>query len=260
MSRKAIIIWGIVIAVAIVGIVITYLLLNNGSSGSMVENNPTNTSEDLNSNINTNNLPTEESIESLEQGQGSDDYFYWSIMPLRLQSKLPNPRSSSVLDYYYSPELGVAFAYEVISLVDKDKIINLSLPEPRSNDTTLYLHHSDAPKETGQSIEIIDIEENVRFSTIPEIINLQILDDKQKVACKIEQQDNKYFVIAKDTKVKDSTPICGKYAKGNNRFFISPIQEGTAINKLIFVNAGDKELSYDGTMQGKYWYESVLVE
>lgn len=260
MSRKAIIIWGIVIAVAIVGIVITYLLLNNGSSGSMVENNPTNTSEDLNSNINTDNLQSEESIEAIEQGQGSGDYFYWSIMPLRLQSKLPNPRSSGILDYYYSPELGIAFAYEVISLADKEKFLAVSGPEPRSNDNKIYLHNFEEDKESGQSIEIIDIEENLRFSTIPEIINLQILDDKQKVACKIEQQDNKYFVIAKDTKVKDSTAICGKYAKRNKSFFISPIQEGTAINKLLFVKTGDKELSYDGTMQGKYWYESVLVE
>jgi len=258
MSRKAIIIWGIVIAVAIVGIVITYVLLNNGSSDS---NNTTNTSDTTPDNLSVNNnLPTEESIEAIEQGQGSGDYFYWSIMPLRLQSKLPNPRNSSVLDYYYSPELGIAFAYEVISLVDKEKFLAVSAPEPRSNDTKIYLHNFEEDKESGQSIEIIDIEDNFRFSTIPEIINLQILDDEQKKACKIEQQDNRYFVIAKDTKVKDSIPICGKYAKGNNRFFIKPIEDGSTISKLLFVSAGDKEISYDGTMQGQYWYESVLVE
>lgn len=258
MSRKAIIIWGIVIAVAIVGIVITYVLLNNGSSDS---NNTTNTSDTTPDNLSVNNnLPTEESIEAIEQGQGSGDYFYWSIMPLRLQSKLPNPRNSSVLDYYYSKELGIAFAYEVISLVDKEKFLAISAPEPRSNDNKIYLHNFEEDKESGQSIEIIDIEDNFRFNTIPEIINLQILDDKQEELCKIEQQDNKYFVIAKDTKVKDSTPICGKYAKGNNRFFIKPIEDGSAISKLLFVSAGDKEISYDGTMQGQYWYESVLVE
>jgi hypothetical protein len=258
MSRKAIIIWGIVISVAIVGIVITYVLLNNGSSGS---NNTTNTADTPQDNLSANNnLPTEESIEAIEQGQGSGDYFYWSIMPLRLQSKLPNPRNSSVLDYYYSKELGIAFAYEVISLVDKEKFLAISAPEPRSNDNKIYLHNFEEDKASGQSIEIIDIEDNFRFNTIPEIINLQILDDKQRAACKIDQKDNKYFVIAKDTKVKDSTPICGKYAKGNNRFFIKPIEDGSAINKLLFVSAGDKEISYDGTIQGQYWYESVLIE
>jgi hypothetical protein len=258
MSRKAIIIWGIVVAIAIIGIVITYLLLNNGSS---VSNN-TNNQSDTNQNIpsNNNNLPTEENIEAIEQGQGSGDYFYWSIMPLRLQSKLPNPRNSSVLDYYYSPELGIAFAYEVISLVDKEQFLAVSAPEPRNNDNKIYLHNFEENKESGQSIEIIDIEDNFRFNTITDIINLQILDDKQREACKIKQQDNRYFVIAKDTKVTDSTPICGKYAKGNNRFFIKPIEDGSAISKLLFVNAGNREISYDGTMQGQYWYESVLVE
>lgn len=258
MSRKAIIIWGIVIAVAIVGIIITYILLNNGSSDSNNANNQSNTNP--NNTSNNTNLPTEESIEAIEQEQGSGDYFYWSIMPLRLQSKLPNPRNSSVLDYYYSPELGIAFAYEVISLVDKEKFLAVSAPEPRSNDNKIYLHNFEEDKESGQSIEIIDIEDNFRFNTIPEIINLQILDNKQRDDCKIEQKDNRYFVIAKDTKVTDSTPICGKYAKGNNRFFIKPIEDGSAISKLLFVNAGNKEISYDGTMQSQYWYESVLIE
>lgn len=255
MSRKAIIIWGIVIIVAIIGIIATSILLNNGSS---VSNNQSNTT--LDNPIANNNLPTEESIESIEQEQGSGDYFYWSIMPLRLQSKLPNPRNSSVLDYYYSPEQGIAFAYEVISLVDKEKFLIISAPEPISNDTTIYLHNFEENKESGQSIEIIDIEDNLIFSTISEIINLQILDEKQRELCKIEEKNNRYSIIAKDTKAKDSTPICGKYAKGNNRFFIRPRQEGSTISKLLFVSAGDKEISYDGTMQGQYWYESVLVE
>jgi hypothetical protein len=259
MSRKAIIIWSIVITVATIGIVVTYILLNNGSSGSSDSSNISSNTNQENLNTN-NNLPTEENVEVIEEGQGSGDYFYWSIMPLRLQSKLPNPRNSSVLDYYYSPELGIAFAYEVISLVDKEKFLAISGPELRSTDTTIYLHNFEEPKESGQSIKIIDIEDNFRFNNISEIINLQILDVKQREACKIEQKDNKYFLIAKDTKVKDSTPICGNYAKGNNRFFIKPIQDGTATNKLLFVNAGDKELSYDGTMQGQYWYESVLIE
>jgi hypothetical protein len=258
MSRKAIIIWGIVIIVAMIGIIVTSILLTNGSSDSNSNNSPTESSQ--NNNVNNSDLPTESEIVSIEAGQGSDDYYYWSIMPLRLQSQLPNPRSSSTIDYYYSKELGIAFSYEVISLLDKDKILNISEPDLSSNDTTIYLHNSNESKESGQSIEIIEIEDNFRFNTIPEIINLQVLDEKQRELCRIEEKNNRYSIIAKDTKVKDSTPICGKYAKGNNRFFIKPRQDGSAISKLIFVNAGSQELSYDGTMQGKYWYESIIVE
>jgi hypothetical protein len=257
MSRKAIIIWSIVIVIAIVGIIITSLLLNNGSSS--VNNNANNSSNSGDTN-NISNIPSEENIENIEQNQGSGDYYYWSIMPLTLKSKLPDPRSSITIDHYYSKELGIAFAYEVISLVDKDKFINITPPENAGTPNTIYLHHFNEAKESGQSIEIIAIEDNLRFSTIPEIITTQILDAKQKEACKIVEQKNRYSVIAKDTKVKDSTSICGKYAKGNNRFFIKPRQEGATTSKLIFVNAGNKEFSYDGSMQGQYWYESVILE
>jgi|694.fasta_scaffold10705_8 hypothetical protein len=258
MNRRAIIIWGIVIGISIIGIIITYLLLNNGSSAvNNNSNNQNNTSNSGNSTNNTSPIPSEENI---EQDQGSGDYYYWSIMPLRLQSKLPNPRNSSILDYYYSKELGIAFAYEVVSLADKNKFVAITTPEARTNDNTIYLHNFEESKESGQSIEIIDIEDNFRFNTIPEIINSQILDSKQKEVCKILEQKNRYSVIAKDIKVKDSTAICGKYAKGNNKFFIKPIQEGSTISKLIFVNAGSKEFSYDGSMKGQYWYESVILE
>ena len=257
MSRKAIIIWSIVIVIAIVGIIITSVLLNNGSSS--VNNNANNTSNSGDTN-NISNIPSEENIENIEQNQGSGDYYYWSIMPLTLKSKLPDPRSSSTIDHYYSKELGIAFAYEVISIVDKDKFINITPPENAGTPNTIYLHHFNEAKESGQSIEIMAIEDNLRFSTIPEIITTQILDSKQKEACKIVEVNNRYSVIAKDTKIKDSTSICGKYAKGNNRFFIKPRQEGSTTSKLIFVNAGSKEFSYDGSMQGQYWYESVILE
>lgn len=261
MSRKAIIIWGIVIGIAIIGIIITYVLLNNGSSA--VNNNSNNQNNSSNSGNNTNNtspIPSEENIENIEQNQGSGDYYYWSIMPLALKSKLPDPRSSSTIDHYYSKALGIAFAYEVISLVDKDKFIAITPPENAGTPNIIYLHHLNESKESGQSIEIIGIEDNLRFNNIPEIITTQILDSKQKEACKIVEQKNRYSVIAKDTKVKDSTSVCGKYAKGNNRFFIKPTQEGSTISKLIFVNAGSKEFSYDGSMKGQYWYESVILE
>lgn len=259
MNRKTIIIWGVVILVAIFGIIVTYILFgNNGFSNTINTGNQDNTN---NSNTDTGNtiLPTESEIESIEQRQGSGDYYYWSIMPLRLQAKLVSPRNNSLLDYYYSSELGIAFSYEVVA-IGSDKYISITPPESRSNSGIIYLHIFEAPKESGQSIEVIDVESNYRFNTIPEIINLQILDSEQKKVCTVQQKEDKYSIIAKDTKVKDSTAICGKYAKGNNRFFIKPQQEGTATNKLIFVSAGDKELSYDGSKQGKFWYESVVVE
>lgn len=244
MSKRYIIIGGIVIGIVIVFILLIYVIVNSG----------------IFSINNSNNLPTEEIIAEIEKDQGSGDYYYWSIMPANLQARLPNPRSASALDHYYSPELGIAFAYEVISLVDKDKFIALTPPENGGTVNTIYLHHLNEAKESGQSIEIIDIEDKFRLNTIPEIINSQILDDKQKQVCKIEEKNNRYAILSKDTKVTDSTIICGKYAKGNNKFFIKPIQDSALTKKLLFVNAGDKEWSYDGTMQGKYWYESIIAE
>lgn len=256
MSKKAIIIWGIVIAIAIIGIVATAVLLNNGSSANN-SNNKNNSSNNSNSanNTNTTNIPTEQNIE-----RNLDYSYVRQTIPNNLQSKLPESKNSNVIDYYYSKDLGIAFAYEVISLVDKNNFINITPPENAGTPNTIYLHHFNEAKDSGQSVEIIDIEDNLRFSTIPEIINIQILDEKERELCEIEEQNNRYSIIAKDIKVKDSTPICGKYAKGNNRFFIKPRQEGSAISKLIFVNAGSQELSYDGTMQGQYWYESIILE
>lgn len=256
MSKKYLIIGGIVIGIVIIIMLLTYIIINNGIFRfNSSESSNVNTNQDP---INS-NLPTEESIADIEKDQGSGDYYYWSMMPIKLQSKLPNPRTSSALDYYYSKELGIAFSYEVISLIDKEKFIAVTPPENGGTVNTVYLHHFNEAKELGQYIEIIDIEDNLRFSNIPEIINSQILDDKQKQVCKIEEKNNRYSIIAKDTKVKDSTLICGKYAS-MNRFFIKPIHEEQSIKKLLFVNTGDKEWSYDGTMQGKYWYESVIVE
>lgn len=260
MNRRAIIIWGIVIGISVIGIIITYVLLNNNGSSAVNNNSNTpNNSSNL-GNSNNNNISPTPSEDNIEQNQVSGDYYYWNIMPLRLKSKLSNPKISSTIDHYYSKELGIAFAYEVISIVDKDKLINITTPENTDTPNTIYLHHFNEAKESGQSIEIIEIEDNLRFSTIPEIITTQILDSKQKEDCKIVEQKNRYSIIAKDTKVKDSTSICGKYSKGNNRFFIKPRQEGSTISKLIFVNAGSKEFSYDGSMQGQYWYESVILE
>lgn len=244
MSKKYLIIGGIVIGIFIVFILLIYVIVNNGVF--RFNSNSTNT--------------TTTSISSEQNNERNLDYSYVrQSIPNNLQSKLPESKNGNVIDYYYSKELGIAFSYEVISLIDKEKFIAVTPPENGGTVNTVYLHHFNEAKELGQYIEIIDIEDNLRFSNIPEMINSQILDDKQKQVCTIEEKNNRYSIIAKDTKVKDSTLICGKYAS-MNRFFIKPIHGEQSIKKLLFVNTGDKEWSYDGTMQGKYWYESVIVE
>jgi hypothetical protein len=251
MNRKAIIIWGIVGIIAIIGIMLTYILLRNNGSSDRVNTTSQNQNEELNQ-LNTD--PNTNISEGSENREGSGDYYYWSIMPTKLQSKFLTPRENSNLDYFYSKDLGIAFSYEVVAIAS-DKYIAVS-PE----DNKIYLHILDTLKDSGQSIEIITIDSDKRFNTIPDIIATQLLTPAQNNNCQVTEKDARYSVIAKDTKVKDSTSICGKYAKGNNRFFIKPQEEGTATNKLVFVTAGDKELSYDGSNNGKFWYQSVVVE
>ena len=244
MSKKYLIIGGIVIGIVIIIILLIYIIINNGVF--RFNSNSTNT--------------TTTSISSEQNNERNLDYSYVrQTIPNNLQSKLPESKNGNVIDYYYSKDLSIAFSYEFVSLVDKDKFIVVTPPENGGTVNTIYLHHFNEAKESGQSIEIIDIEDNMRFSNIPEIINSKILDLKQRESCKIEDKNNRYSIIAKDTKVKDSTLICGKYAS-MNKFFIKPIHGEQSIKKLLFVNAGDKEWSYDGAMQGKYWYESVIVE
>lgn len=258
MNRRTIIIWGIVVGIAIIGIVATYIFLgNNGSSGTESQEVDTsneqpidlNNSTDFNNSINT----------TIDPNQGSGDYYYWSIMPLRLQAKLPSPRGSSIIDHFYSQDIGIAFSYEVIA-INSDKYITITPPEPESTSTIIYLHVFEEPKDSGQSIEIINVPSEQRFNEMSDIILNVALNEAQRQQCTVRKDNTKYSIIAKDTSVQDSTRICGPYAKGDNRFFVKPIEEGTATNKLVFVSAGDKELSFDGSFQGKYWYESVVVE
>jgi hypothetical protein len=252
MNRRAIIIWGIVGLVAIIGIILTYILLRNNGSSDTKNTTSQNQNEEVNQ-LNTD--PNTNISEGTENREGSGDYYYWSIMPTKLQSQFRNPRESGLLDYFYSQELGIALSYEVIA-IGTDKYVTVS-----SNDsTTIYLHIFESPKDSGQSIEIINIDSDKRFNTISEIITAQLLTPAQSQDCQIIEQDTKYSIIAKDSQIQDSTLICGQYAKGNNRFFIKPQEEGTATNKLVFVSAGDKELSYDGSGNGRFWYESVVVE
>lgn len=256
MNRKTIIIWAIVIAVAILGIIVTYFVLgNNGSSSSSLNNSINNPiTNDI-----ANNIPTEAEIESIGAGQGTGDYSDWSIMPVNLQSRLVDPRSGLV-DYFYAKELGIAFSYETKSLNPSEEyLITSTLGEDRSNARIIYLHDYKNNRESGQSIEIIDIEDNLKFSPVQEIISLQILDELQRKNCKIEQKDYKYLIVPREN-VKDASETCGKYTNLNNKFFIKPNESGTYTTKLVFVNAGDREISYDGSMQGQYWYQSIVVE
>lgn len=257
MNRRTIIIWGIVIGIAIIGIVATYIFLGNNGSFDTVSQEGDSSNEQP---IDLNNTDTTNSVNvAIDPDQGSGDYYYWSIMPTKLQSKLPSPRESSIIDHFYSKDLGIAFSYEVIG-INSDKYIAITPPEPGTGSSVIYLHIFETPKESGQYIEILEIPSEQRFNEISDIILNISLNEAQRKQCMVRQDGIRYSIIAKDSSVKDSTAICGPYAKGNNQFFIKPREDGLATNKLVFVSAGDKELSYDGTFQGKYWYESVVVE
>jgi hypothetical protein len=262
MNRKAIIIWGIVGLVAIIGIILTYILLrNNGSSSTNNANqqtaqNPINRNSE-NANGSANSGENQVLPEPAQSNYLPEDYSQYEVAGLpsiELKAKLKLDNKNSVTDYIYSRVNAIALTYEKESIIDK-KVVYV-----RVLDTKIYLSLSEDDIKSGQSIEIINIDSDKRFNTIPDIVTSQLLTPVQNRDCKIIEKDAKYSVIAKDTKVKDSTAICGKYAKGNNRFFIKPQEEGTATNKLVFVTAGDRELSYDGSNNGKFWYQSVVVE
>ncbi len=255
MNRKAIIIWGIVGLIAIIGIILTYILLrNNGSSDTENVPNKNNTSTQ---NSNTTTKPfVADDLSQVSASQTSDtaEYSPEYIIPSSLLSRLKINTENSDIKYFYSTNSKIAFSYESKSIGEvKDIIVT-------EDGNIIYTYSNEADKNSGQSIEIINIDSDKRFNTIPDIIAIQLLTPIQNTNCQVIEKDGKYSVIAKDTKVTDSTAICGKYAKGNNRFFIKPQEEGTATNKLVFVTAGDKELSYDGSNNGKFWYQSVVVE
>jgi hypothetical protein len=254
MNRRAIIIWGIVGLVAIIGIILTYILLrNNGSSDSVNTVSQDTTTQNSNTTI----KPfVADDLSQVSASQTSDtvEYSPEYIIPSSLLSRLKINTENSDIKYFYSANTKTAFTYESKSI---DKVKDIIVTE---NGNIIYTYTNEADKNSGQSIEIINIDSDKRFNIIPDIITTQLLTPVQNRDCKVTEKDGKYSVIAKDTKVKDSTAICGKYAKGNNRFFIKPQEEGTATNKLVFVTAGDRELSYDGSNNGKFWYQSVVVE
>lgn len=256
MNKKNIFIFSIVGILFILTIIIVYLVFfNNNENQNQQQNQQQNQNNDLvtsnNSNLQQSNIvPNNNDIINSPY-----------IIPQSLLYKLKINESNLNMSYYYSSQNKIALTYEIKS-IDDNKDITVTEGHPDIGDEEkIYLFLTEKDNiQSGQSIEVINIDLNLRFSTIPEIITQQILNADEKVNCKVEEKNNRYSIIAKDLKVKDSTKMCGNYAKGNNRFFIKPIEEGSSISKLIFVNAGSQELTYDGSGRGNYWYESVIVE
>jgi hypothetical protein len=212
----------------------------------------------INNSSSIENIETEQSTNSEVQLDFVDntyipeDYSQYeasSVPTNDIKNKLELDKKTSATDYIYSNINNIVFTYEKESINDKKPIY------VRVLDNRVYLSLSENNLQSGQSIEVINIDPNLRFNTIPEIITQQILIADEKVGCKVEEKNGRYSINP-----KNSTQTCGNYADINNKFFVRPTEDGSAISKLIFVNAGDQELSYDGSMTGKYWYESVIVE
>ncbi|MEY3470856.1 MAG: hypothetical protein RLZZ223_206 [Candidatus Parcubacteria bacterium] len=266
MSKRAIKIWAVVILISIFGIIATYVLLgNNGSSvskGQLVEQESTNQEAVLDTsgvNINIDNTSTNPSdiLSRVNPANtNKSEYSLEYIIPRQLLDRLFIDTNNFNANYHYSLQYKLAFKYENKNIDGlKDVIIT-----ENATDNKIYVHTEPKDIQSGQSIEIISIKSELQNKSIDEIILNQILDLEQQKLCKIEQKNSRYSIIARDIKVKDSTSICGLYSKGNNRFFVKPQESTELTTRLIFVNAGTQEISYDGSGQGKYWYESVVLE
>jgi hypothetical protein len=212
----------------------------------------------INNSSSIENIATEQSTNSEVQLDFVDntyipeDYSQYeasSVPTNDIKNQLELDKKTSDTDYIYSNINNIVFTYEKESINDKKPIY------VRVLDNKVYLSLSEDNLQSGQSIEVINIDPNLRFNTIPEIITQQILIADEKLGCRVEEKNGRYSINP-----KNSTQTCGNYADINNKFFIKPTEDGSAISKLVFVNAGDQELSYDGSMTGKYWYESVIVE
>jgi len=253
MNQKKIKALTIVTILIVIIVIFIYLLPRDNSSSITQERNKDSIEKNSNADIN-NSIENSSAINEIVQGSGDLRFRYLGIMPTNLRNKLPDSRSSEFIDYFYSKALGIAFTYEIRD-INADKYIAITSPEIDSTSSIIYLHEWEKPKQSGQSIEVINIDPNLRFSTIPDIITQQILIADEKQGCRIEETNGRYTI-----KPKTDTQTCGNYSGGNNRFFVKPTEDGSTISKLIFVNAGSQELSYDGSGKGKYWYESVIVE
>ena len=243
MNKKFIII--LIGCVLIIGLTIVIFFIttrvnntNTSSSNSQFNSQTTITADNSADLVNNTYLPEDYS-----------QYEVGAVPTAEIKSKLELDKKTTSTYYVYSKVNGIILTYERESFNDKNPIY------VRVQDNKVYLSLSEDNIQSGQSIEVINIDPNLRFNTIPEIITQQILIADEKVGCKVEEKNGRYSINP-----KNSTQTCGNYADINNKFFVRPTEDGSAISKLIFVNAGDQELSYDGSMTGKYWYESVIVE
>jgi hypothetical protein len=248
MSKKNIIIFSMVGILSILPIIIIYIVFSNSNNSN--QNNQQNSN---------NNLETINNFSSQQSNQFTNNSEVVSspyIIPLSLLYKLKINENNPNMSYYYSSQNKIAFTYEIKS-IDNKKNISVTEGHPDIGDEEkVYLFFTEKDNiQSGQSIEVINVDPNFRFNTIPEIIIQQILIADEKQGCRIEEKNGRYTI-----KPKTNTQTCGNYVGGNNRFFVKPTEDGSAISKLIFVNSGSQELSYDGSMKGKYWYESVIVE
>ena len=246
MNKRNIIILGITIFLVISSIML-YILVFSDNSNKNGQTNLNATSNNLNtsSEVQNNTIPIEGNIINSPY-----------IIPQSLLYRLKLDQNNPKMSYYYSNQNGIALSYENKG-INNNKDITVTEGQPDTGDEEkVYLFFTEKDNlQSGQSIEVINIDPNLRFNTIPEIITQQILIADEKVGCKVEEKNGRYSINP-----KNSTQTCGNYADINNKFFVRPTEDGSAISKLIFVNAGDQELSYDGSMTGKYWYESVIVE
>lgn len=266
MSKRAIKLWAIVIVISILGVIATYVLLgNNGSSVLQKDAIKEQPATEQNNNISNNSTPQNNNVNSPEDSlprvinasNNQNEYSLEYLIPKQLLDKLAINTNNSKVNYYYSTQYKLAFKYEN-SNIDGTKDVFVT---EDSTNNTIYVHTDSNDRQSGQSIELIGVKLELQSKGIDEIISNQLLlNMEQKKLCKIEQQNNRYIIIAKNPKVTDSTAICGQYAKGNNRFFIKSEENVSAITKLIFVSAGDKEISFDGSGNSRYWYESVILE
>lgn len=246
MNRKFIVILGGVLFIVGITIVVFFIRSRTNDQNNIATSN-TNIQSNLQTKINSDS--SAKFVDNNYLPANYSQYENGAIPNSEIKNRLELDKKTDSTYYVYSKLNGIALTYEQISVKDKKPIY------VRVLDNKVYLSLSEDNVQSGQSIEVINVDPNLRFNTIPEIITQQILIADEKQGCRIEETNGRYTIIP-----KTNTQTCGNYAGGNNRFFVKPSEDGSAISKLIFVNSGSQELSYDGSMKGKYWYESVIVE
>jgi len=246
MNRKFIVILGGVLFIVGITIVVFFIRSRTNDQNNIATSN---TNIQSNSQTKINSDSSAKFVDNNYLPANYSQYENGAIPNSEIKNRLELDKKTDYTYYVYSKANGIVLTYEQISVKDKKPIY------VRVQDSKVYLSLSEDNIQSGQSIEVINVDPNIRFNTIPEIITQQILIADEKQGCSIEEKNGRYTI-----KPKTNTQTCGNYAGGNNRFFVKPTVDGSAISKLIFVNAGSQELSYDGSGKGKYWYESVIVE